>query len=227
MSEPALVRPDRSAGHYTTRLEQIVVARAQVPPIWCHRSWRCRSGNSLPTLIRTRSPYGAPYPVYAAAMLSLILQNRCCQCTAFCALTANRPQRASLGSQWCASCTRRISTSPLSMSMPSCSGMHSGTRPTSAEHQRALTDHDRVHRQQEQAGFRVGGVELAAEEIEHRGRRCLRPQRLKAVHVEVGCVVADPFDRQGKVPEWPILPSAALEQSGRQVALKRPVVTGS
>ena len=73
---------------------------------------------------------------------------------------------------------------------------HVGDQFVEDEQARPVADDMRVHGQQEQAALGVGGVELAPEDVQHRCRRRVRPQRLEAVHVEVDGVVADPLHRQ-------------------------------
>src|SRR5687767_2062378 len=58
-------------------------------------------------------------------------------------------------------------------------------------HARAVAADVRVHGELEHAALGVRGVELAAEDVEHRLGRRVRAQRGEAVHVEVHRVVAD------------------------------------
>lgn len=60
---------------------------------------------------------------------------------------------------------------------------------------RAVGDDMRMHRQLEDATGLIGGLKSTTEDIEHIRRRRIGPERLKAVHDEIDCIVTDPFDR--------------------------------
>src|ERR1700751_2748093 len=59
---------------------------------------------------------------------------------------------------------------------------------------RAVADNVWMHGQLENAALVISGIKLAPENIEHVGRRRIRPQRRKPVHHEIDRVVAYPFD---------------------------------
>src|SRR6188768_899196 len=61
---------------------------------------------------------------------------------------------------------------------------------------RAIGDDMRMHGQQKEPAIGISSLEFAAEDIEDRFGWRIGPKRLKAVHVEVDRVVANPLDRQ-------------------------------
>jgi len=67
---------------------------------------------------------------------------------------------------------------------------------------RAIAANVGMHRQLEDAAILPGRVELAAEDVEHVGRRRIRAQRRKPVHHEIDRIVAHPFDRQLDDTAW-------------------------